>query len=127
MDRETFEHLVGESLIDIPEKFRALLENIAIVVQDEPTPEQLRKTGLHAGSLLLGLYEGVPKTGRYGQTPILPDKITIFQRSIEVVARTPEAISEEVRKTVWHEIGHHFGLSEHAVRKAQARRYPRKH
>lgn len=126
MEHEAFEHIVAESLTDVPEQFRALLENIAIVVQDEPTREQLRKTGLRAGSLLLGLYEGVPKTGRYGQTPILPDKITIFQRSIETVARTPEEIREEVRKTVWHEIGHHFGLSEHAVRRAQARRYTKR-
>lgn len=123
MEREVFEQLVAEGLARIPDKFRALLKNVAIVVEDEPTPQQLQRTGVRRGSLLLGLYEGVPQTGRFGQTPILPDKITIFQKPIETVARTPQAVREEVAKTVWHEIGHHFGLSEHAVRQAQIKRF----
>ncbi len=56
----------------------------------------------------------------------MPDKITIFQKPIELVARTPEAIRQQVTETVWHEIGHHFGLSEHAVRKAQSKRFGRR-
>ncbi len=127
MEREAFEQLVEEGLARIPEKFRKLLENVAIVIEDEPTPQQLRRTGVRRGSLLLGLYEGVPHTGRFGQTPILPDKITVFQRPIETVARTPQAVRKEVAKTVWHEIGHYFGLSEHAVRKAQTKRFGAPH
>lgn len=126
MERDAFEKLVAEGVASIPERFRRLIENTAIIVEDAPTPSQLKKTGVRAGSILLGLYEGVPKTSRYGALPSLPDKITIFQQSIEAVAHTDEAIREEVKKTVWHEIGHHFGLSEHAVRKAQTRKFGRR-
>lgn len=122
MDRPAFEALVQQGLSRIPARFRQLLRNIAIVVTNEPTPAQLKKSGIRQGSLLLGLYEGVPRTSRYGQEPLLPDKITIFQWSIEAVAKTPAAIREEVARTVWHELGHHFGLSEHAVRRAEQRR-----
>lgn len=128
MDRPVFEELVQQGLARIPERFRKLLRNIAIVVTDEPTPVQLQKSGIRPGSLLLGLYEGVPRVSRYGQEPLLPDKITIFQKSIEAVAPTPATVREEVARTVWHELGHHFGLSEHAVRQAEQRRhqtYPR--
>jgi predicted Zn-dependent protease with MMP-like domain len=122
VDRITFEQLVNEGMTRIPERFRRLLRNVAIVIADEPTPTQLRKSGIRPGSLLLGLYEGVPHTSRYGQEPLLPDKITVFQSSIEAVAKTPAAVREEVARTVWHELGHHFGLSEHAVRQAEHRR-----
>lgn len=122
MEREQFEQLVAEGITRIPAKFRRLLKNVAIVVADAPTSEQLRRNRIGPGSTLLGLYEGVPRAARYGQEPLMPDKITIFQQPIESVAATPEAIREQVATTVWHEIGHHFGLSEHAVRTAERRK-----
>lgn len=125
MEREQFEQLVSEGLTRIPAKFRRLLKNVAIVVADAPTPAQLRRNRIGPGSTLLGLYEGVPRAARFGQEPLMPDKITIFQRPIESVALTPDAIREQVAQTVWHEVGHHFGLSEHAVRTAERRRSTR--
>lgn len=122
MDRPAFEQLVAEGVARLPTRFRDLIKNVAIVVEDAPTSEQLRRNRIGNGSLLLGLYEGVPRTSRYGHEPLFPDKITIFQRSIELVAHSPEAIREQVAMTVWHEIGHHFGLSEHAVRRAEEKR-----
>lgn len=122
MERPDFERLVTEGVAQIPERFRNLLKNVAVVVEDVPTLHQLRKSRIGRGSLLLGLYEGLPKTHRYGQDPVLPDKITIFQRSVEAVARTDQDIRRVVAETVWHEIGHHFGLSEHDVRRAETRR-----
>lgn len=122
MERDQFEQLVSEGLERIPAKFRVLIKNVAILIADAPTPEQLRRNHIGPGSTLLGLYEGVPRAARYGQEPLMPDKITIFQQPIESVAATPEAVREQVAKTVWHEIGHHFGLSEHAVRTAERRR-----
>ncbi len=113
---------MAEGVARLPRRFRELIKNVAIVVEDEPSPAQLRRSRITSGSLLLGLYEGVPRTSRYGHDPLLPDKITIFQRSIELVAHSPEAIREQVAMTVWHEIGHHFGLSEHAVRQAETKR-----
>ena len=123
MTQEEFEKLVKQAAEDLPEKIRQKMENIAICVEKRPTEEQLRKTGIKYGGLLLGLYEGVPQTawGRgFGQ--VLPDKITIFQESIENFASTPEAIKELVKNVVWHEVAHHFGFSERGVRILERKR-----
>ncbi len=120
MEKETFEKLVQEGIDLIPKKFMAKLENVAIVVEDEPTSEQTKKLKLGRGYLLFGLYEGVPQTKRgphYGMT--LPDKITIFQKSIEQFAQSEEQIKQVVKDTVWHEIAHHFGSDEKRVREAE--------
>jgi predicted Zn-dependent protease with MMP-like domain len=119
MNRATFEELVDEALDGLPEHVSRWLDNVAIVVGQWPTPEQLAQAGLHHGGLLLGLYVGVPKTHRgftYGET--IPDKIVIFQGPIEQICRTPAQIRDQVRRTVLHEIGHHFGMDEEDLRLA---------
>jgi len=123
MKKVEFEKLVKESILELPEKIRQKMENLALCVEKRPTAEQLRKTGIRYGGFLLGLYEGVPQTkwGR-GFGMILPDKITIFQDSIEKFARTPEKIKKLVKTTVWHEIAHHFGFNEKQVRKLERKR-----
>jgi predicted Zn-dependent protease with MMP-like domain len=113
MDRESFERLVAKAVDDLPEEFLERLENVDVVVEDYPTPDQLLKLGMEPGETLLGLYEGVPRTrrgGHYGLVP--PDKITIFQRSIEAKCRYGGNISAEVQRVVKHEIAHHFGISD---------------
>jgi predicted Zn-dependent protease with MMP-like domain len=113
MDRESFERLVAQAVDDLPEEFLERLENVDVIVEDQPTPGQIRHLGLERGETLLGLYEGVPQTERgshYGLVP--PDKITIFQRSIEAKCRYGGNISAEVQRVVKHEIAHHFGISD---------------
>jgi len=113
MDRESFERLVAQAVDDLPEEFLFRLENVDVIVEDYPTPHQLRQLGLERGETLLGLYEGVPQTergGHYGLVP--PDKITVFQRSIEAKCRYGGNISDEVQRVVKHEIAHHFGISD---------------
>lgn len=118
MERAEFERLVTEALEKLPEEFRAKLSNVAIVVEDEPTQEQLSAARIHPKTTLLGLYEGVPQTKRsifsFGE---LPDKITIFKQPIESVAPDPDHIREIVHDTVLHEVGHHFGMSEERIRR----------
>jgi len=123
MKKVEFEKLVKESILELPEKIRQKMDNLALCVEKRPTAEQLRKTGIRYGGFLLGLYEGVPRTkwGR-GFGMILPDKITIFQDSIEKFARTPEKIKKLVKTTVWHEIAHHFGFNEKQVRELERKR-----
>jgi len=123
MKKVEFEKLVKESILELPEKIRQKMDNLALCVEKRPTAEQLRKTGIRYGGFLLGLYEGVPQTkwGR-GFGMMLPDKITIFQDSIEKFARTPEKIKKLVRNTVWHEIAHHFGFNEKQVRELERKR-----
>ncbi len=119
MDQETFEILVDEAVASLPDDIKGWLDNVAIVVQDRPTPEQLENMGLRPGDILLGRYVGVPKTHRgitYGE--MIPDKIIIFQRNVERLCRTPAQCREQVRKTVMHEIGHHFGLTDYDLRDA---------
>jgi predicted Zn-dependent protease with MMP-like domain len=117
--REHFDALVDEALESLPEEFQDLLDNVAIVVGWQPTAEQMAQARLEQGMLLFGLYVGVPKTHRgftYGE--VVPDKIIIFQGPIEQVCRGPEQVRECVRKTVLHEIGHHFGMDEDQLRSA---------
>jgi len=108
-----FEELVAEALDELPDQIQRWLDNVAIVVAQDPTPDQLRSAGLGRGRLLFGLYQGVPKTRRgvtYGES--LPDKIVIFQHPIERLCHTREDVRNQVRRTVLHEVGHHFGLDE---------------
>ena len=90
---------------------------MAIVVEDVPTPQQIAKLRLPRWVLLFGLYEGTPQTKRGNYSMVLPDKITIFKNSILAVSRSEEELKAQVRSTVIHEIGHHFGMSEEMLAK----------
>jgi predicted Zn-dependent protease with MMP-like domain len=115
MNRERFEKLVAQAVEALPEEFQEKLENFDVVVEDYPSSAQLRKANLGKGFTLLGLYEGVPLTRRqsnYGMVP--PDKITIFQKAIEIECRGTDDINikTEIQKVVRHEIAHHFGIGD---------------
>jgi predicted Zn-dependent protease with MMP-like domain len=108
--RRRFELLVARALRDLPEPIQAMLDNVAVVVEDEPTADHLAEMGDDA---LFGLYQGVPLTERGGgYSMVLPDKITIFRRPIEAACRTPREVEAEVRITVIHELAHHLGIDE---------------
>lgn len=118
MTREKFEEIVRRGIERIPGKFLKRLENVDIVIEDEPTRgqlEELKKRNV----FLFGLYQGVPQTKRYHYGEVLPDKITIFQKPIEEAAETESEIEEIVKNTVWHEIAHHFGMTEEQIKKAE--------
>lgn len=118
-----FDDLVAAGLEAVPEKFRKRLSNVAIMVEDEPTPEQRRKLKLRRDHDLFGLYEGIPQTARGGNYYwVLPDKITIFRHPILAHAGTAEDVKRMVRDTVWHEIAHHFGIDEREVRRRERKR-----
>jgi predicted Zn-dependent protease with MMP-like domain len=122
VSNRVFEEIVKEGIKAIPERFLEKLDNVDIVIEDEPTLYQLKKLGARKNSLIFGLYEGIPQTkrGNYGQ--VLPDKITIFKKPIEKIARSEKEIQEIVKNTVWHEIAHHFGMDEKRVREAEVKR-----
>ncbi len=124
MNREEFEQLVDEGIGEIPEKMRKKMENVDIVVEYEPTPAQLQELNLSGRCSLFGLYQGVPQSKRGGfYANVLPDKITLFQKTFEKHCRTPEEIKDRVKRTVWHEIAHHFGFSEKEVRDLERKKY----
>ena len=116
MQRDQFEKLVADALASIPRRFRDALQNIAIVVEDEPSRELLREMGIRPPDTLLGLYAGTPLTQRhwgYGNT--LPDRILIFQGPHERAADDDEDLVTAIAETLIHEIGHYFGMSEEEI------------
>ena len=113
MERDEFERLVARAVDGLPGELLDRLENVDIVVEDRPTRQQLASLDLERGESLLGLYEGVPLTQRsshYGLVP--PDKITIFQKSIEARCRYESEIAREIQRVVRHELAHHFGIGD---------------
>ena len=123
LNQAEFEKIVAEGIEAIPEKFLRKLNNVAIVIENEPTLAQKKKLNIGRDWALLGLYEGIPQVVREtNYSAVLPDKITIFQKPIEEEASNEEDIKEIVKNTVWHEIAHHFGMSEARVRQAEKRR-----
>ncbi|MBI2201623.1 MAG: metallopeptidase family protein [Armatimonadetes bacterium] len=113
LSRRQFEALVLKALESIPDLIRERMQNVDVVIEDWPTDEQLVALGMAPDELLFGLYEGTPLIER-GITvdPMLPDKITIFQGPLEDACETDREIEEEIRKTVVHEVAHHFGIDE---------------
>lgn len=122
MTDEEFEKLVAEGIDAITDDFAKEIDNVAIVVETEPSPQQAQELKLRPHTYLFGLYQGIPKTKRWNYNLALPDKITIFKKPILAVARTPEEIRTLVMETVWHEIGHHFGLSERQIRELEKKK-----
>ncbi len=107
--RRDFERLVLGALKSVPSQFRRRLRNVAIVVEDDPPDEPL-----------LGLYEGVPLTERVSGEGWLPDRIIIYRRPIEALCQTRQELADEIRRTLLHEIGHYFGLSEEQLEGLEA-------
>lgn len=123
MDDQTFGQLVNDGIAAIPEHFRNKIENVAFVIEDNPSEEQKLQMHLGTQRKLLGLYQGIPQTERgVHYYAVLPDKITIFKEPILSLSNDPETIRKIVADTVWHEVGHHFGLNEAQVRKREAER-----
>ena len=122
MDREKFEEIVDRAFKALPKKFRDAIENVEIVVEDQPSADSnLNRYGVRRNEMLLGLYQGVPLPKRgvwYGSNPVLPDRISLFQRNIEAVCRTEAELEEKIYEVLFHEIGHYFGMSEEEIRTA---------
>ena len=108
-----FEDLVAQALDSLPPEIAARVENVDVVVEDEPPPDVL--AGLDPGTSLFGLYHGIPLTERGSYGNALPDKISIYRGPITRYWRRPEAIRAQIRRTVIHEIGHYFGIPEHRL------------
>jgi len=121
MEDEEFQKIIKEAVESLPQEFKEKIENVTIVAEDWPNPEQMRLVSQKGGAgLLLGLYQGIPKTrrGNYGIGPTLPDKITIFKIPILRISSSHEEAVNNIRNTVIHEIAHHFGMSDEEIHKA---------
>jgi len=102
VEPERFEEMVGTALDSLPEELGKLMSNVAVTVEHRPGPPGL-----------LGLYEGIPLTSRTtNYAGVLPDRITIYRRAICAICRTEEEVADQVRRTVIHEVAHHFGIDD---------------
>ncbi len=126
MTREQFEKLVVEAFDLLPEWKRQKIQNVALLVEDEPSREDREAEGLSEDETLLGLYKGIPLSARgetYGVGMTMPDTITLYQIPIEEAAAEDELpIAKVVAETIWHEFAHHFGMDEHEVREREDKR-----
>jgi predicted Zn-dependent protease with MMP-like domain len=116
MKRDRFAQLVEEALQEIPRRFRKAMKNVAVIIEDEPSPEILEEMEIEPPDTLFGLYQGTPLTERrwdYGNA--LPDRISIYQGPIEDSCEDEEEIRDCVAETVIHEFGHYFGMSEEEI------------
>ncbi|HZP55537.1 MAG TPA: metallopeptidase family protein [Candidatus Saccharimonadales bacterium] len=109
-DKE-FRQLVSDAIDAVPALYQKHLQNVAFIVEDEPTLEQRQKLNLYRGELLFGLYEGIPLPSRQGATKLLPDKITIFKNPALIYSNSFEELRQHVHHTVWHEVAHYYGLN----------------
>ncbi len=109
---KAFEHLIERALGELPQYQVAGLDNVAITYADEPSVQQLQQQGVREGSLLLGLYEGTPLTARLSSSysGVLPDKITLFKQPLHLISESEPELFARVKRTLWHEIAHHYGL-----------------
>ncbi|HVO86535.1 MAG TPA: metallopeptidase family protein [Candidatus Binatia bacterium] len=105
-----FEDIVGEAIDKIPKLYQSRLDNVAFIIEDDPSPQQRINLKLHCDQTLLGLYEGVPLPQRNGSTKLLPDKITIFKNPLVASSRDLSDLKKRVGHTVWHEVAHYYGL-----------------
>lgn len=120
MPQDEFDDYIELAIKQLPDEFRLKLDNVEILVEDFPSPEQLHKLQMRKGHTLLGLYEGIPQTKRgagYGVGGTMPDKITLFRYTILAVSSDKESAVKQIKDTLYHEIGHHFGMSEEELRK----------
>jgi len=120
MTDEKFDELITRAMNELPQKYIKGLQNVAIVMADEPTGEQYQKMKIDNQHLLLGLYEGIPLTQRgSGYNLVLPDKITLFKNTILTVSHSEEGLFEQIKRTLWHEIAHYYGLDHNRIDKIQ--------
>ena len=121
LNRRSFERHVDRALESLPGEFQQLLDNVAIFIDDRPSRSLLRELGMAPDDTLLGLYEGVPQTERTSSYDLVtPDRITLFQRPIEDSCDSESQVAEQIRRTLLHEVGHHFGIDEERLDEIEA-------
>ena len=118
-----FDALVTQALANLPPEFRAQLDSVAIVVDDYATPEQLAATHAHG---LFGIYQGIPRTAYGADAAPFPSKITLFRGPLEAYSASTDELAQSVEETLFHEIGHHLGISDARLRELELERRQRR-
>lgn len=118
-----FDKLISDVMDELPQEYLQGLENVVIVYEDEPTPEQRAELQLHCNQTLYGLYQGIPKTSRgAGYNLVLPDKITLFKVPMLHTSSSMAELKKQVKHTLWHEIAHYYGLDHQRIHELERRK-----
>ncbi len=120
IDDELFQKLTIQALDSLPGEHAKNIANVAIIYADYPDNEQRERLKLRDDQTLFGLYEGIPLPYRQGQTRVLPDKITIFKGPLSNASANINELQENIRHTLWHEIGHYYGLDHNKIRELES-------
>jgi len=118
LTHEAFADAVSEALDSLPDDFRPYMEDLVVDIEDSPDDQTLADLGMKDRRSLLGLYRGVPLTNRsVGQMLRIPERIVLYQRNIERICQDRDEVVNQIRRTVLHEVGHHFGMGEAQLRR----------
>lgn len=112
---EQFYELMNEAMATLPKTHIDKLKNVALLLEDDVSPEERQRMQLRDHETLLGLYRGVPLAKRQGQSVILPDTITLYKRPILASVSDMAGLKSQIRHTLWHEIAHYYGLDHPAI------------
>ncbi len=123
ISEQEFEDYLAAAINAVPPPYDQHLQNVAFILEDEPTPEQRRRLNLYPNETLFGLYEGVPLPARNGTVKLLPDKITIFKRPLLAASRSRQELRHNIGHTVWHEIAHYYGLDHAKIHELDSKSY----
>ncbi|HUD10188.1 MAG TPA: metallopeptidase family protein [Candidatus Saccharimonadales bacterium] len=115
-----FENMLNAAIKSLPKIYVDHLDNIAFIVEDEPSPRQRQQLELRGDQTLFGLYEGVPLPRRQGTTKLLPDKITLFQKPLEWASHDLVDLRNNIGRTIWHEVAHYYGLGHDRIHELEA-------
>jgi predicted Zn-dependent protease with MMP-like domain len=125
LSEEQFEDYLTEAIDAIPAPYDKHIQNVAFLIEDNPTPEQRVRLNLYPNETLFGLYEGIPLPARNGTLKLLPDKITIFKNPLMAVSHNEHQLRENIGHTVWHEVAHYYGLDHRRIHELDAKRSQR--
>ncbi len=122
VSREQFDELITQAMNELPQENIQGLSNVAIIIEDVPSEDQIEKIKLRGDQTLLGLYEGIPLTKRNNNYSfVLPDKITLFKKALQHRASSVAELKEEIKHTLWHEIAHFYGLDHDRIYKLEGK------
>jgi predicted Zn-dependent protease with MMP-like domain len=122
LSEEQFEKYLTEAIEAIPAPYDKHIQNVAFLIEDNPTPEQRVRLNLYPNETLFGLYEGVPLPARNGTLKLLPDKITVFKNPLMAASRNHNELRENIGHTVWHEVAHYYGLDHRRIHELDVKR-----
>ena len=117
MEKEKFEKIILNTIENLPDKFKRKIKNLGIVIEENNISPFIKDRKGSRSQYTLGLYQGLPTTRKAGRRRILPDKITIYKKSLEEVSRNDEELEKNIKKVILHELGHYFGLDEKKLKK----------